>query len=42
MRLSDTLSLYIVAVDFDRRTIYLKADKTKGKKGRIVFTVMRW
>ncbi len=37
MRLSETLSLTIDDVDFDRRTIYLKADRTKGKKDRIVF-----
>lgn len=37
MRLSETLSLTINDVDFDRRTIHLKADKTKGKKDRVVF-----
>lgn len=40
MRLSETLSLNIYDFDFDRRTIHLKADVTKGKKDRVVFYSM--
>lgn len=37
MRLSETLSLTVNDIDFDRKTIYLKANETKGKKDRVVF-----
>jgi integrase/recombinase XerD len=37
MRLSETLSLTLEDIDFNRKTIYLQANVTKGKKDRVVF-----
>lgn len=37
MRLSETLSLTIHDIDLVRRTIYIPAEVTKGRKDRVTF-----
>ncbi|MDU7240682.1 tyrosine-type recombinase/integrase [Clostridium sp.] len=45
MRLSETLSLIIHDIDLSRRTIYIPAEVTKGRKDRVTFfsiTMSKW
>ena len=45
MRLSETLSLTIHDIDLSRRTIYIPAEVTKGRKDRVTFfsiTMSKW